>query len=52
MDAAYLKENVGEILALGLTQTLVRQPEDSVEYLANWLLEYVEAKEREEKVRF
>ncbi len=50
MDAAYLKENIGEVLAEGLTHVLVRQPEDSVEFLANWLLEYVDSKEKEQKV--
>lgn len=50
MDAAYLKENVGEVLAEGLAQVLVRQPEDSVEFLANWLLDYVDKQEAQAKV--
>jgi hypothetical protein len=49
MDAAYLKENVGEVLAEGLTQVVLRQPEDSVEYLANWLLDFVSSKTQKAK---
>lgn len=51
MDVAYLKENVGDVLAEGLSQVLIRQPEDSVEFLATWLLQYVDAKDKREQVR-
>lgn len=42
MDAEYLKENIGEVLALGLTDTVIKAPTDPVEHLAKYLLKYVE----------
>jgi len=36
-----LKANVGEVLANGLTAVVLKQPEDSVEFLGRWLLKYV-----------
>lgn len=42
MDAEYLKANVGDVLAAGLTAVVLDQPEDSVDYLGRWLLKYVE----------
>ena len=44
MDAAYLKENVGDVLSEGLTQVVLRQPQDQVEFLAHYLRDYVAAK--------
>jgi hypothetical protein len=38
MDAAYLKANVGSVLAAGLAQTVQMQPEDPVAFLAQYLL--------------
>jgi hypothetical protein len=52
LDAIYLKENVGEALAQGLTAVLVAQPEDSVEYLGKWLIKFVESQEKQTKVTF
>lgn len=47
MDAAYLKENVGEVLADGLAAVILANPPDKVEYLGMWLLNYVEKKTAE-----
>jgi len=38
MDAAYLKANVGSVLAAGLAQAVQMQPEDPVAFLAQYLL--------------
>jgi hypothetical protein len=43
MDAEYLKSNVGEVLANGLTAVVLNQPEDSVDFLGRWLLNYVQS---------
>jgi hypothetical protein len=45
MDAEYLKEHVGETLALGLTNVVLNNPEDPVDHLARWLLKHVAATE-------
>jgi uncharacterized protein YozE (UPF0346 family) len=42
MDAEYLKANVGDILAAGLTAVVLNQPDDTVGYLGKWLLTYVD----------
>lgn len=56
MDAEYLKANVGDVLAAGLTAVVLDQPEDSVDYLGRWLLKYVDnfeaaATEKDESAR-
>ena len=50
MDTAYLKSTVGEALAQGLTAVAVNQPDDAVDYLGNFLLQYVQKKQIEAKV--
>ena len=47
MDAAFLKESVGEALAAGLAQVSAVNPDDAVDYLGNFLLKYVENKKAE-----
>jgi len=42
MDVEYLKANVGETLATGLAQVVLSNPTDSVDFLAKWLLNYVD----------
>ena len=42
MDVDYLKKNVGETLATGLAAVVMNNPPDSVDFLAKWLLNYVE----------
>lgn len=44
MDAQYLKKNVNEALSEALSSLVAVQPEDSVEYIGNFLLQYVERK--------
>lgn len=51
MDAEYLKANVGEVLANGLTAVVLNQPEDSVDYLARWLLKYVDNTKAEQALK-
>lgn len=41
MDAAYLNKNMGGALAEALTAMSVRCPDDKVEYIGKFLLEYV-----------
>eukprot|EP00639_Heterosigma_akashiwo_P002711 CAMPEP_0194587708 /NCGR_PEP_ID=MMETSP0292-20121207/19320_1 /TAXON_ID=39354 /ORGANISM="Heterosigma akashiwo, Strain CCMP2393" /LENGTH=560 /DNA_ID=CAMNT_0039444021 /DNA_START=25 /DNA_END=1707 /DNA_ORIENTATION=- len=50
MDAQYLKQTVGTPLIEALTSMAVEQPNDAVEYIGNYLLSYVERKEREQKL--
>jgi hypothetical protein len=38
MDAAWLKANVGSVLAAGLAHTVQMQPDDPVAFLAQYLL--------------
>jgi len=52
MDAIYLKDNVEVALSEALTSMVVASPDDSIEYIANYLLAYVDRKSNEEKVSF
>eukprot|EP01105_Mastigella_eilhardi_P016304 TRINITY_DN3718_c0_g1_i2.p1 TRINITY_DN3718_c0_g1~~TRINITY_DN3718_c0_g1_i2.p1 ORF type:complete len:259 (-),score=77.42 TRINITY_DN3718_c0_g1_i2:343-1095(-) len=47
MDAEYLKREVGPVLSGALAEVAVVQPPDPVEYVAQWLYNYLAAKERE-----
>ena len=44
MDAIYLKENIQSAITEALTSMVVSTPEDPIEYLGNYLLNYVERK--------
>ena len=50
MESDYVKETVGEALALGLAQVALVRPQDPIEYLGLWLLKHkrnqAEAKEK------
>lgn len=46
MDSKYLKESVGAALSKGLSAVAVEQPDDPVEYLGNYLLNFVAIEER------
>jgi len=48
MDAEFLKTSVGKALASAVTSMVIKQPEDAVEYLGNFLLDYVATQEKEE----
>lgn len=48
MDVDYLKKNVGETLATGLAAVVMNNPPDSVDFLAKWLLNYVENVKKQE----
>jgi hypothetical protein len=50
MDSKYLKESVGPALSKGLCAVAVEQPEDPVEFLGNYLLNFVAVEERLQKV--
>lgn len=41
MDAEYLKASVGDVLATGITETVLMRPDDPIEYLAQYLLKSV-----------
>lgn len=41
MDAAYLQREVGGALAKGLAAVTAAQPHDPIDYLGQWLLQYV-----------
>jgi len=44
-DSAYLREEVGSVLAEGIAKTVAARPEDPVEYLGLWLRHHLEEKE-------
>lgn len=44
MDAAYLQSTLGDLLSEGLAATLLRNPPDKIEFLAQWLRKSVEEK--------
>ena len=50
MDAKYLKENVNEALIEALASMAVTLPDDGVEYVGKYLIQYVERKALREKV--
>ena len=50
MDVEYLKENVGTVLTKALVKVAVEQPEDAVDFVGNFLLNYVANEKRELKV--
>ncbi len=51
MEAEYVKRNVGNCLAAGLSEVATVRPADPIEYLAIWLLKYkANLKEKEETV--
>ena len=45
-ESAYLKDELGPILAKGLAAVSVARPSDPVEYLGLWLLHHLQQKER------
>jgi hypothetical protein len=47
MDTDYLKSSVGDALTQGLSAVAVKQPEDPVEFLGNFLIAYVDTKQKE-----
>lgn len=51
MDAEYLKENIGDVLASALSAVVISEPVDPVDYLARWLLNHIGAIESEELKR-
>ena len=46
-DSAYLTKSVGDALSTGLAAVAVQQPADAVDFLGNYLLNYVETKRSE-----
>lgn len=44
MEVQYLQENVGDVLAQALAATLVQNPPDYIEYLADRLVAHVTQK--------
>ena len=43
MDAAYLRSTVGVVLAQGCAAVVEAQPTDPVDYLSQWLHNYVKS---------
>lgn len=50
MDALYLKENINDAISEGLTAMVVQSPDDPIEYLGNYLLNYVDRQIGKKKV--
>jgi hypothetical protein len=50
MDTDYLKSSVGDALTQGLAAVAVKQPNDPVEFLGNFLVAYVDTKQKEMEV--
>jgi hypothetical protein len=50
MDAKYLKTNVDEALTEALSSMAVSQPDDPIEYIGNYLLQWVARREKRELV--
>lgn len=44
MDAQYLRDNVNEALIEALASMAVTMPDDGVEYIGKYLVQYVERK--------
>ncbi len=51
MDAQYLRDTVGGVLARGVAAVQFHQPADPVEFLARWLLKEKANELREREVR-
>ena len=51
MDVEYLKQDVAAALEEGLAHVVKYQPDDSVEFLGQFLLKYVNNKKAEAQVR-
>ena len=51
MDADYLKKNVNEALTEALASMAVGMPDDKVEYMGRYLLQYVERKTKQAKAK-
>lgn len=49
MDAAWLKQNVGDVLTAAMADCARKQPEDPISFLGKHLLNYVEAAERQQR---
>ena len=46
MDSQYLNKNVSIALSEGISAMLVANPDDRIEYIANYLIQYVERRRR------
>jgi isopropylmalate/homocitrate/citramalate synthase len=51
MDSQYLKQHINDALSEALSSMAVALPEDSVEYVGNFLIEYCERRKRKAAVR-
>eukprot|EP00210_Caulerpa_lentillifera_P001239 g1195.t1 len=49
-DTQYLKSTIGVILANALSEVLITNPNDPVQFLGQWLLKYVEKHEKTDEV--
>ena len=45
MDAQWLNDNVGGVLAEALSELSMHKPEDPVDFVGKWLINYVDRKE-------
>ncbi len=51
MDALYLKENINNAISEALTSMVVQSPDDPIEYLGSYLLNYVDRHIEKKEVR-
>lgn len=45
MDAAYLKEHVGGALSQALSQVVIDQPDDAIDFIGNFLVQYADVQQ-------
>jgi hypothetical protein len=50
LDAEYLKNTVGSVLADALTNAVIQQPADPIEYIGNFLLNFVKTEKKKAEV--
>lgn len=50
MDAQYLKKNVSDALVEALASLAISLPQDGVEYIGKYLIQYVERQEQHKNV--
>lgn len=51
MDAQYLKKNVNEALIEALASMAIVMPEDGIEYIGKYLIQYVQRQEMKKQVK-
>lgn len=52
MDAQYLKKNINDALVEALASMAISLPEDGVEYIGKYLIQYVDRQEQHKNVTY